>query len=68
MSSSTARSLSARLWRWLRVRFLDSSSWVISGSMTVPPGGDSPCRVGELVEGGDPVLEEVADACGLSGE
>ena len=37
MSSSTARSLSARLWRWLRVWFLDSSSLVIRGSMTVPP-------------------------------
>ena len=59
----TARSRSVRSSSGTRAR-RPTSTATTAGSITEPPRGDPSDRVGEIVEVGDPVLEQIADAAG----
>ena len=67
ISASTSRSRSVRSSSGTRARRRPTSWATTSGSITEPPRGDPPDRVGEVVEIVDPVLQQVADAAGPVG-
>ena len=64
ISASTSRSRSVSVSSGSSARRRPSSWRTIAGSSTEPPEADAPHGVGELVDVGDALLEQVADALG----
>ena len=65
ISSSASRSRARQALEWVVARMRPTSSATTSGS-SAEPLADASYRGGELVDVGDPVLEEVAEPCAPS--